>query len=324
MKNKAILIVAGEPNSVFLEIFFKALKNNIFKKPIILIVSKDLLTKQMRQLRFNFKINLLNRKSISFKLLDNKKINIINIDYKFKKKFDKISENSNTYIENCFDTALTLLKTNKFIGLINGAISKKTFLKEKFFGMTEYFASKTSNKDKFAMLIYNKKLSVSPLTTHIPLKDVYKSITKNKIINLVILINEFYKKKFKKIPKIVITGLNPHCESNYKNSEEEKIIKPAIKFLIKKRFNVNGPFPADTIFLQEIIKKYDVVVGMYHDQVLAPMKTLFGFDAINITLGLPFIRISPDHGPNEKMLGQNKSNPQSLIQAIKFLDQSEH
>jgi len=156
MKNKAILIVAGEPNSVFLEIFFKALKNNIFKKPIILIVSKDLLAKQMRQLRFNFKINLLNRKSISFKLLDNKKINIINIDYKFKKKFDKISENSNTYIENCFDTALTLLKTNKFIGLINGAISKKTFLKEKFFGMTEYFASKTSNKDKFAMLIIIK------------------------------------------------------------------------------------------------------------------------------------------------------------------------
>ena len=320
MKNKAILIVAGEPNSVFLEIFFKSLKNNVFKKPIILIASKDLLTKQMKQLKFNFKINLLNRKSISFNLLDNKRINMINVDYKFKKKFDKISENSNTYIENCFNSALALLKTNKFSGLINGPISKKTFLKEKFFGMTEYFASKTSNKDKFAMLIYNKKLSVSPLTTHIPLKDVSKSITKNKIINLIILINEFYKKKFKKTPEIAITGLNPHCESNYKNSEEEKIIKPAIKFLIKKKFNVTGPFPADTIFMPEISKKYDVVVGMYHDQVLVPMKTLFGFDAINITLGLPFIRISPDHGPNEKMLGQNKSNPKSLIKAIKFLD----
>ena len=95
------------------------------------------------------------------------------------------------YIKNSFDIALTLLKTNKFIGLINGPISKKTFLKEKFFGMTEYFASKTSNKEKFAMLIYNKKLSVSPLTTHIPLKDVSKSITKNKIINQIILINKF-------------------------------------------------------------------------------------------------------------------------------------
>ena len=72
--------------------------------------------------------------------------------------------------------------------------------------------------------------------------------------------------------------------------------------------------------MQKISKKYDVIIGMYHDQVLVPMKTLFGFDAINITLGLPFIRISPDHGPNEKMIGLNKSNPQSLIQAIKFLD----
>ena len=320
MKNKAILIVAGEPNSIFLEIFFKSLINNNFKTPIILIASKDLLTKQMKQLKFNFKINLINEKNIFLNVLNNKKINIINIDYKFKKNFNKISKNSNTYIENCFNTALSLLKTNTFTGLINGPISKKTFLKEKFFGMTEYFASKTFNKDKFAMLIYNKKLSVSPLTTHIPLKDVYKSITKNKIINLVILINEFYKKKFKKIPKIAITGLNPHCESNYSNSEEEKIIKPAIKSLIKKKFNVNGPFPADTIFMQKISTKYDVVIGMYHDQVLVPMKTLFGFDAINITLGLPFIRISPDHGPNEKMIGLNKSNPQSLIQAIKFLD----
>ena len=320
MRNKAILIVGSEPNSIFLEILFKSLKYNRFKKPIILIVSKDLLTKQMEQLKFNLKINLLDKKNISFKKLNNKKINIINIDYKFKKNFDKISKISNTYIENSFNEALTLLKTNKFTGLINGPISKKTFLKKNFFGMTEYFASKTSNKDKFAMLIYNKKLSVSPLTTHIPLKNIHKSITKNKIINQVILINKFYKKKFKKIPKIAITGLNPHCESNYKTSEEEKIIKPAIKFLIKKKFNVNGPFPADTIFLQEISKKYDVIIGMYHDQVLTPMKALFGFDAINITLGLPFIRISPDHGPNEKMLGKNESDPQSLIQAIKFLD----
>ena len=134
------------------------------------------------------------------------------------------------------------------------------------------------------------------------------------------LINEFYKKKLKKKPKIAITGLNPHCESNYKTSEEERIIKPAIKYLRRKKINLFGPFPADTIFLKEVSKKYDVVVGMYHDQVLTPLKTLFGFDAINITLGLPFIRISPDHGPNEKMIGKNRSNPQSLVQAIKFLD----
>ena len=321
MKNKAILIVAGEPNSIFLEIFFKSLKKNNFKKPIILIASKNLVAQQMKKLRFNFKINLIDTKKIVLNLLTNKELNIINVDYKFKKIFDKISESSNLYIKNSFDIALTLLKTNKFLGLINGPISKKTFLKDKFFGMTEFFANKTEvKKNKFAMLIYNKRLSVSPLTTHIALKEVHKSITKNKIIDLVLLINEFYKKKLKKKPKIAITGLNPHCESNYKTSEEERIIKPAIKYLRRKKINSFGPFPADTIFLKEVSKKYDVVVGMYHDQVLTPLKTLFGFDAINITLGLPFIRISPDHGPNEKMIGKNRSNPQSLVQAIKFLD----
>ena len=321
MKNKAILIVAGEPNSIFLEIFFKSLKKNNFKKPIILIASKNLVAQQMKKLRFNFKINLIDTKKIVLNLLTNKELNIINVDYKFKKVFDKISGSPNMYIKNSFDIALALLKTNKFIGLINGPISKKTFLKDKFFGMTEFFANKTGvKKNKFAMLIYNKRLSVSPLTTHIPLKEVHKSITKNKIIDLVLLINEFYKKKLKKKPKIAITGLNPHCESNYKTSEEERIIKPAIKYLRRKKINSFGPFPADTIFLKEVSKKYDVVVGMYHDQVLTPLKTLFGFDAINITLGLPFIRISPDHGPNEKMIGKNRSNPQSLVQAIKFLD----
>ena len=95
---------------------------------------------------------------------------------------------------------------------------------------------------------------------------------------------------------------------------------PAIKQLKLKKFNVNGPFPADTIFIKEHLKNYDVIIGMYHDQVLSPMKALFNFDAINITLGLPFVRISPDHGPNTSMLGKNLSDPKSLINALKFLD----
>ena len=170
------------------------------------------------------------------------------------------------------------------------------------------------------MLIYNKRLSVSPLTTHLPLKKVHKKITKTKIINHVNLITQFYKKKFNKKPRIAITGLNPHSESNYKSSEEDNIIIPAIKYLIKKRFIVKGPFPADTIFMKEKLKQYDVIIGMYHDQVLTPIKALFGFNAINITLGLPFIRISPDHGPNTPMLAKNLSNPKSLLEALKFLD----
>ncbi len=319
MNIKPIIILAGEPYSIFSEIFFKSLKSKKFKKPIILICSKQLLIAQMNKLGFKIRINLIDKKKINLNQLDNNKINLINVSFKFKKTFDKISNKSNSYIEECFTVVLNLLKKNDCAGLINGPISKKHFLKHKFLGITEYLAKK-NKKNKVVMLIYNKKLSVSPITTHLPLKDVPKNIYKKKIVDHIKLIKQFYKKEFNKNPKIAITGLNPHCESNYKSSEEDKIIKPAIKSLINSKHNIKGPFAADTIFLKENSKKYDVIVGMYHDQVLTPIKTLFGFDAINITLGLPFIRISPDHGPNSEMLGKNLSSPQSLIEAIKFLD----
>ena len=320
MRIKPILIIAGEPNSVFLEIFFKTLKKKIINNPIILIVSKNLFFKQMKKLGFDYKIKLINEIDIDFRNINNKQINIINVDYKFKNAFEKITDNSNKYLTKCFSIALLLLKKNNFLGLINGPISKKNFLKDKYLGITEYLAAKTNRTNKVAMLIYNKKLSVSPITTHLPLRLVSKMVTKEKIINQVKLIYQFYKKELKKKPKIAVTGLNPHCESNYKSSEEIKMIIPAINLLNKKNINVEGPFAADTIFLKEQSNKYDVIIGMYHDQVLIPIKTLFGFRAINITLGLPFIRISPDHGPNVKMLGKNKSSPESLIQAIKFLN----
>jgi 4-hydroxythreonine-4-phosphate dehydrogenase len=320
MNYKPILIVAGEPNSVFLEIFFKSLKICKYKSPLVIIASKELLIKQMNKLGFFFEIKDINKNFNNFEKLNNKKINLIDVKYKFKNCFEKISNKSNNYIDQSFDVALKIIAQNNFSKLINGPISKKNFLKGKSLGITEYLGKKVIKSNKVAMLIFNKRLSVSPITTHLALKDVHKSISKQKIYTHTNLINEFYKKKFKKKPRIAITGLNPHCESNFKNSEEDKIIIPAIKNLKNKNIKVFGPYPADTIFLKEHLKDFDVIIGMYHDQVLSPMKTLYGFDAINITLGLPFVRISPDHGPNFSMLGKNLSNPKSLIQALKFLD----
>ena len=319
MKNKPILIVAGETYSIFFEIFFKSIKKNKFKSPIVLICSKEILMSQMKKLNFNKKIKLLNQKNLKKIKIDNKTINIINIEsQKSNKKKLKLKFRSN-YIKRCFDVAFELIKNQYTNKLINGPINKKTFLNKKFLGVTEYIASKFSKK-KVGMLIYNKMLSVSPLTTHLPLKHVSKKITKKLIIEKVIIINNFYKKQFGFAPKIGVTGLNPHCESIAKLNEDEKIVSSAIKLLIKKKHNVKGPFPADTIFLKNNRNKFDVILGMYHDQVLTPIKTLYEYDAINITMGLPFLRITPDHGPNEKMFGQNKSNPLSLIQALKFLD----
>ena len=319
MGKEPIIIVAGEPNSVFLEIFFMSIIKNTYKSPLIIIASKKLLQQQMRELGFAFIINDIDKKFKNFSKLNNKKINLINVEYKFQKCFDRISSKSNIYINKTFSVALKILEQNKFSKFINGPVSKKYFLRGKTLGITEFLAEKTK-KDKVAMLIFNKKLSVSPLTTHLALKDVHKKISKQKIYTQVKLINNFYKKYYNKLPRIAVTGLNPHCESNFQNSEEDKIIIPAIKRLMLKNKKINGPFPADTIFTKSLLKNYDVIIGMYHDQVLSPMKALFGFDAINITLGLPFIRISPDHGPNYSMVGKNLSNPKSLIQALKFLD----
>ena len=320
MNKKPIIIVAGEPNSVFLEIFFKSLKRNYYKSPLILIVNKKLLIKQMHHLGFNFKLNQIALNSVNFEKLNNKKINIINVDYNFKNAFEKISKKSNKYIKKSFKIALEILKKNNFSKFINGPVSKRYFLEGKSLGITEYLAKQSKIKDEVAMLIFNDKLSVSPVTTHLALKDVHKHISKEKIKSHIRLISQFYKKRFKKNPRIAITGLNPHCESNFNDCEEDAIISPTIKYLKNKKFRVEGPFPADTIFMQKHLKKFDVIVGMYHDQVLSPMKALFGFDAINITLGLPFVRISPDHGPNSSMLGKNLSDPKSLMEALKFLD----
>ena len=320
MNYNPILILSGEPNSVFLEIFFKAQKKYKTINPVILISSNKLLVMQMKKLKFKKKIKLLDPSKLKKYKLNNETINLINVDYDPDHAFEKITNKSNIFIENSFKLAFKLIKKYKISKFINGPISKKSFLNKKFLGITEYISKKFKTKNT-CMLIYNKNLSVCPITTHLPLKLVAKKISKKVISEKVTLISSFYKKYLNRKPKIAILGLNPHCESVHHYNEDEKIIKPSVKYLNNKH-NLSGPYSADTIFLKENRSKFDVIIGMYHDQVLTPLKTLYEYDAINITLGLPFIRISPDHGPNETMLGQNKSNPTSLLKAIKFLDRN--
>ena len=315
MNFNPIIIVGGEPQSIFIEIFLKAFKK--IRKPIILISSKTILKKNIKRFNYRLKFNELKNDLSNIK---KGKINLIDINYKkfsFSKK--RITSESNKFIKVSFNKALELGKNIKFAGLINGPISKRTFLRGRYNGITEYLGEKTDVKDT-VMLIYNHKLSVSPLTTHIPISKVSNKIKKKTIISKIKKIDTFYQKVLKKKPNIAITGLNPHCESfGSENKEKEEII-PAIKHLRKSKIRIEGPFASDTIFLKENSKKYDVIFGMYHDQVLGPMKTLYGFKAINITIGLPFLRISPDHGPNVQMLGKNKSDPESLIESIRFLE----
>ena len=317
---KPIIIVAGEPNSVFLELYFKILKKKI-KNPLILIVSEKILLKQSLYLKQKIKIKKIEFDKINLKEINNKQINFINVEYNQTNAFQKISSKSKRYIDKCFETGLNILKKHECAGLINGPISKKHFLNFKHKGITEYLAKKNNiDTEEVAMLIFNNNLSVSPITTHLPISKISQNIKKKKIISNTKLIYKFFKTYLKKTPKIAITGLNPHCETNNKINEEKQIINPSIRYLKKNKIKIFGPFAADTIFMKNNINNFDVVMGMYHDQVLTPIKAIYNFKAINITLGLPFIRISPDHGPNEKMMGKNKSNYESLYHSIKFFE----
>ena len=200
MTTKPILIVAGEPNSIFFEIFLKSLQKKeirAIKNPIIIIGNKNLLLIHMKKIKIKFKINEIDKDHFYYKKINNNQINIINVNFAFNKPFGKITTKSNEYIEESIDLALKLIKKYKFKTLINGPISKTHFLK-KYPGMTEYFAQKVSKVGKEVMLIYNKKLSVSPLTTHLPLRKIFKKITKKNITKHIKTIDNFYKKIFKK------------------------------------------------------------------------------------------------------------------------------
>ena len=308
MNFKPILIVPGETKSVFFEIFFKSMKLKTYLSPLILICDKRILDKEKKKYKFNKKINQIFLKDINNKHVFKKEIYLIDVK----------KQKNNFYVHDCFEVAFKLIKEGFSHKLINGPINKTKTLKKKYLGITEYVA-KQFNQKKFAMLIYNKKLAVCPVTTHLPIKLVVKKISKKNIREKIIVVNDFYKKYLGFKPKIAVVGLNPHCESVLKFNEDTKIISPLIK-AFKNKINIKGPFSADTIFLKNNRKKFDIIIGMYHDQVLTPIKTLFEYDAINITIGLPFLRVTPDHGPNEKMIGKNISNPISLIRSLEFLD----
>jgi 4-hydroxythreonine-4-phosphate dehydrogenase len=318
---KIIAIIAGEPNSISSEVIFKSfqLKNKFRHFPYVIIGSLRLLEIQKKKLKFNFKLKEVSDKFSRQDLIGNK-LPIINVNFNQKKPFQQITNLSNKYIHKCFDKAIYLVRKKKILGIINCPIFKETLLKKKFNGITEYLAKKIKIKNEIVMLIYNNSFSVSPLTTHIALSNVSKNIKKRTIINKVKIINNFYSKKLKKKPKIGILGLNPHNYSGQKTSEEKKIIIPAIKSLKKARLNVVGPISTDTSFLVRKKMKLNVLVGMYHDQVLTTFKSIYGYNSINLTLGLPFFRVSPDHGVASDIAGMNKANPQSLIESIKFFN----
>jgi len=314
--NNLIAIIAGEPNSINSEILAKAWERKKKLKNFFIIGNYSLLKNQIT--KFGISIPMVKiTKLKDFKR--EQKLYVLDVPLKFKSIFTFNSSEVKIYVFKCLNIAHTLAVKKSIRGFINAPVDKKIF-NNKYLGVTEYLSEKNKSKNKEVMMIYNKQLSVVPLTTHIEIKNVTNKINFNLIKTKIISLNKSYLKLLKKKPKIAILGLNPHNSENKIHSIENKIIRPAVASLKKLKINIRGPFSADTVFSKQNIIFYDVIVGMYHDQVLSPFKALYGFDAINLTLGLKYLRLSPDHGTAQDIVGLNKANPQSLISAIDFLN----
>ena len=316
---KKIIIIIGDPRSINSEIIFKSWKkiNNSLRKKIILIANFRLLQKQLQKLRYPIN-NLIKIKNINENSAPHL-LKIIDVKLKFKNPF-KINKKSLTnFVTSSMNLAHKLSLTNEIVGMINCPINKNV-LKLKNIGITEFLASRCKIKNNSeVMLIKSNKLAVCPITTHIDVKDISKKLKESLIVNKIKTIHQWYKINEKRIPKIGILGLNPHNAELRKNSEEIKHIIPSIKKLRKLKINIKGPLVSDSLFIDQY-KNYDVIVGMYHDQVLIPIKTLYKYEAINVTLGLKYLRASPDHGVASNIINRNKANPKSLIKCIKFIN----
>jgi len=316
--NRKIVLVGGDPNSINSEIIYKCWKKlpNKIKKRIILISNYKLLKDQFKKLNYNIKLS--NEQNL-FKLNKSNELKILNIKLDYKDPFKVPLKSAKPFVLKSLDLAHKLALNKQIAGIINCPINKN-LLGNKKIGVTEYLANKCLvKKNSEVMIIRNKELMISPITTHLDIRSISNKINKKLIITKINVINSWFKKTFKRQPVIAVLGLNPHNAELRKNSEEKKIIIPAIKNLKKSGFKLDGPLSSDTIFINNY-KNYDLIVGMYHDQILGPFKALYKFDAINLTLGLMYIRVSPDHGVAVDKIKKKTSSAVSLIKCFDYID----
>ncbi len=244
-----------------------------------------------------------------------------------KNKFNIFTYKANSLEDNTYKSlkyGYNLCANKKCIGVITLPLRKdliKNKINKKFIGQTEFFQKK-DNKNYANMILFHKKIIISPLTTHIELKKVSKAISNKKFLfNQIYNLYKCLKFDFNiKKPKLVISGLNPHAGENGKiGIEEKQTINPIIKQLQKKEINIIGPFSADSLLIKKNIDKFDCFIFIYHDQALIPFKYISQFSGVNYTGNLNIIRTSPDHGTAYNLRGSNKISNKSFINSYKLI-----
>ena len=312
-----IAVTLGEPAGIGPDIGVMLAEKGILDKNFIVITDPDLILSSAKKLKKNIAVNILddiNSKTISSK----NKINILPIKLNVKNTPGKMNPKNSPFVISAIETAANLCLKKKCSAMVTGPISKSVLNQAGYAisGHTEYLAKMC--KTKSVMMLMNEEMKVALHTTHVPLKNVNKYITKKSLIQTIEIIHNDLINKFRiKDPSILVTGLNPHAgENGYLGLEEKTIISPLIKKLQKKKFKIDGPCPADTAFLKKNIEKYDVILTMYHDQGLPVIKFKDFKKTVNITLGLPIVRVSVDHGTALELVGSKKIDSSSFIVAL--------
>ncbi len=252
---------------------------------------------------------------------DDESLHVIHIEWPVQPVFGLPDHRNGQIVIDSITMAAAYCRDGSAAGMVTNPIQKATLYEAGFTyrGHTEFLASLASvDRGGPMMMLATDELRVVPLTIHIPVKDVPNRISKQSIVTAAQLLDASLKRFFGlSVPRIAIAGLNPHAGENGNiGCEDQDIIQPAITDLQQSGLKVTGPYPADTLFHEEARKSYDAVIGMYHDQVLIPLKTIDFFGGVNITLGLDFIRTSPDHGTGLNIAGSGTARPDSLTAAI--------
>jgi len=316
MKLKKIIISLGDPSGIGPDLCVK-LATQKFNAILIVIGNKKAIENRAKML--NEKIIITNKQEPHE---GNSSLTIIDIKYPYSVIPGKPNK-ANSYAQfKQINFIVKELLNNNYDAMVTLPISKNMLTEAlpEFKGHTEYISALANTEGKELMMLASKKLKVALVTTHVSLKKVPLLITQKKLSDTLKTLNNELKSKFKITkPKIIVTGLNPHSGENGEfGDEEEKIISPVIKELKMTGYDLIGPIPADTAFTKKNIGMCDAFLAMYHDQGLAPFKAISFGRGVNITLGLPFIRTSVDHGTAFDIVGTDKVDPSSFFEAIKM------
>ena len=310
---KKIALSPGDPAGIGPEICLKSLQEINNPKDFELIGDIDFYRKLSKDLNLN----------LSFEETLHTKCSILVKNIKLDSEVISGSPNvaNSKYTLDVLLTGSLGAINKEYAALVTGPINKKIINDYgfEFSGHTEFLADISQTKN-VVMLLANSKVKVALLTTHIPLNKVSESISTERIIETIKILNENLKRLWKiKNPKICVLGLNPHAgEGGFMGSEEIEIIEPAINALLSEKIRVEGPISADTAFIKEKTSKYDAYLAMFHDQGLPVLKSMGFGDSVNITLGLPFTRISVDHGTAYELAGKNKADPSSFKRSMEL------